>query len=81
MSWQGQEAPAAVRRSRGTTIALVAAAAFAVAAHLVAGGVAWRWTSVAADVLLGLVVLKIVVVAVFARHRFRGHGSRTPGSP
>ncbi|MEV6647971.1 DUF2218 domain-containing protein [Amycolatopsis sp. NPDC051371] len=77
VSWHGQEGPGAVRRSRGTTIALVVAAASAVAAHLMVGSVAWRWTSVAAEVLLGLVVLKIVVVAVFARHRFRGHGRLT----
>ena len=79
VSWEGQEGPdiGVVRRSRGTTIALVVAAVLAVAAHLVFGGAAlaaWRWTSVAADILLALVLLKIVAVAVFARHRIRGHG-------
>jgi hypothetical protein len=70
-----------VRRSRGTTVALVVAVALVVVAHVVFGGAApaaWRWTSVAADILLALVILKIVVVTLFARHRIRGHG-RGPG--
>jgi hypothetical protein len=78
--WEGPPGPrlgdGAVRRSRGTTIALAGAVGLAVVAHVVFGGAAlaaWRWTSVAADVLLGLVLLKIVVVALFARKRFRGH--------
>jgi multisubunit Na+/H+ antiporter MnhF subunit len=84
VSWQGQEGPeiGVARRSRSTTIALVVAAAAAVAAHLVFGGAAlaaWRWTSVAADILLGLVILKIVATVVFARHRIRGHGRRPAG--
>ena len=80
VSWHldgvAQEAGVAPRR-RGTTIALVAAATLAIAAHVVFGGAAlaaWRWTSVAADILLALVVLKIVVVALFARRRFGRHG-------
>jgi hypothetical protein len=86
VSWQapsaadgvGQEEAGVVRRSRGTTIAFVVAAGLAVAAHVVFGGAAlaaWRWTSVAADILLALVILKIVVVALFTRRRFRGHGA------
>lgn len=85
VSWEGHESPGrdigVVRRSRGTTIALVVAVALAVAAHVVAGGAAlaaWRWTSVAADILLVLVIVKIVAVVVFARHRMPGHG-RGPG--
>ncbi|WP_410567466.1 DUF2218 domain-containing protein [Amycolatopsis sp. cmx-4-61] len=80
VSWQGLSAPSrdgqVVHRSRGTTIALVAAAIPAIAAHIAFGGAAlaaWRWTSVVADILLALVVLKIVLVALFARKRFRGH--------
>ncbi|GAA3550736.1 hypothetical protein GCM10022222_37830 [Amycolatopsis ultiminotia] len=64
-------------RKRRTTAALAVAVVLAVAAHLVVGGLAlasWEWTSVLADILLGLVVLKIVVVAVLSRHRLRnGH--------
>jgi multisubunit Na+/H+ antiporter MnhF subunit len=87
VSWHGQDSPGpgrdigVVRRSRGTTIALVVAVTSAVAAHLVFGGAAlaaWRWTSVAADIVLALVILKIVAVAVFARHRIRGHGRGLP---
>ncbi|WP_284746185.1 DUF2218 domain-containing protein [Amycolatopsis sp. RTGN1] len=81
VSWEGHDSPGrdigVVRRSRGTTIALIVAVALAVVAHVVAGGAAlaaWRWTSVAADVLVVLVIVKIVAVAVFARHRIRGHG-------
>lgn len=68
-----------VRRKRGTTILLVVAVGLAVAAHVAFGGAAlasWRWTSVAADILLAVVVLKIVVVALLARRRFRGHHAR-----
>jgi hypothetical protein len=85
VSWQGQEGTASespVRRSRGTTMVLIVAAVLAVAAHVAFGGAAlaaWRWTSVVADILLGLVILKIVVVALFARHRLRGHGRFTSG--
>ncbi|OXM65206.1 DUF2218 domain-containing protein [Amycolatopsis vastitatis] len=76
VTWQGQEGAAdvVVRRSRGTTIALVVAVAVAVVAHLVFGSAAlaaWRWTSVVADILLGLVILKIVVVTIFARRHRR----------
>lgn len=64
-------------RKRRTAVALAVAVVLAVAAHLVVGGLAlasWAWTSVLADVVLGLVVLKIVVVAVLSRHRLRnGH--------
>src|SRR4051812_33030844 len=85
VSWQGDSAAddaghektGRVRRSRATTVALVVAAALAIAAHAVVGTAAltaWRWTSVAADVLLAVVILKIVVVALFARRRWRGHG-------
>jgi multisubunit Na+/H+ antiporter MnhF subunit len=82
VSWPGDAATksdpvGAVRRSRKTTIALVVAAALAVGAHLAFGGAvlaAWRWTSVAADILLALVILKVVGVALFARYRVRGHG-------
>jgi hypothetical protein len=84
VTWQGSSAAggfvhgevAASHGSRGTTIAFVVAAVLAIAAHVVFGGAAlaaWRWTSVAADVLLALVILKIAVVALFARNRFRGH--------
>jgi hypothetical protein len=82
VSWQGPGSPGpghdigVVRRSRGMTVALVVAVALVVVAHVVVGGAAlaaWRWTSVAADILLALVILKIVVVTVFARHRIRGH--------
>jgi hypothetical protein len=86
VTWQGPSAAdgadrgegAVSRRSRGTTVALVVAVALAVTAHVAFGGAAlatWRWTSVAADVLLALVILKIVVVALLARKRFRTHGS------
>ncbi|MEU0791816.1 DUF2218 domain-containing protein [Amycolatopsis sp. NPDC005961] len=78
VSWQGQAGQVGVvRRSRATTIALIAAVALAVAAHVALGGAAlaaWRWTSVVADIVLGLVILKIVVVAVFARLRLHGTG-------
>ncbi len=85
VSWQGtsaaddagHEKTGRVRRPRATTIALVVAVALAIAAHVVVGTAAlaaWRWTSVAADILLALVILKIVVVALFARRRWRGHG-------
>ena len=70
VGWQGVEAAAGKARKRGTKIALVAAVVLAVVAHVAVGGAAvtsWRWASVAADVLLAVVVLKIVVVAVFAR--------------
>lgn len=73
--WLGS-GPAAGRGNRGTTIALIAVAAVAVVAHVVAGGAAlasWRWTSVAADIVLAAVVLKIVLVAVFTRRKFRKH--------
>lgn len=92
VTWERVESPVAqtddaaastgrvpVRRKRGTTILLIVAAALAVAAHVVLGGAAlasWRWTSVAADILLAVVVLKIVGAAWLARRRFRGH--RTP---
>jgi multisubunit Na+/H+ antiporter MnhF subunit len=84
VSWPGDAAtkadPVVARRSRKTTIALVVAAALAVGAHLAFGGAvlaAWRWTSVAADILLALVILKVVGVALFARYRVRGHGLAT----
>ncbi|MEV7099655.1 DUF2218 domain-containing protein [Amycolatopsis sp. NPDC051045] len=85
VSWPGDPATksdpvGAARRSRTTTIALVVAAALAVGAHLAFGGAvlaAWRWTSVAADILLALVILKIVGAALFARYRVRGHGLAT----
>jgi hypothetical protein len=71
--------PAPARRKRGTTILLVVVAVLAIAAHVAVGGVAlasWRWTSVAADILLAVVVLKIVGAAWLARRRFRGHRMR-----
>ncbi|NBH03463.1 DUF2218 domain-containing protein [Amycolatopsis sp. SID8362] len=78
--WQGLDAPASESESRprrrGTKVALVAAVVLAVVAHVVVGSAAlssWRWTSVAADILLAIVVLKIVVVAVLARRRVRVH--------
>jgi hypothetical protein len=64
------------RRSPGMTIALVMAVALAVVAHVVFGAAAlsaWRWTGVAADILLALIVLKIVAAALLAKRRF-GHG-------
>jgi len=78
VSWQGGSVAGDTGRAkaRGTTIALAVAVVVAITAHVVAGSAAvaaWRWTSVAADILLALVILKIVVVAVFARHRFRLH--------
>jgi multisubunit Na+/H+ antiporter MnhF subunit len=85
VNWPGDAATksdpvGAARRSRTTTIALVVAAALAVGAHLAFGGAvlaAWRWTSVAADILLALVILKVVAAALFARYRVRGHGLAT----
>jgi hypothetical protein len=68
--------PAPARRRRGTTIILASAAVAAVAAHVALGGAAvaaWRWTSVVADILLAVVVLKIALAAVLARRRVRGH--------
>lgn len=81
VSWHGGQVvdatvPEKRGRSRGAVIALAVAAVPAITAHVVAGTAAvaaWRWTSVVADVLLALVILKIVVVALFARHRFRPH--------
>jgi len=86
VTWQDAGSPvikegeAPFRVKRGTTIALIAAVTLTVAVHVVVGGAAlasWQWTSVAADVLLAVVVLKIAAVAVFARRRIRGH--RMPG--
>ena len=77
VSWQGVEVSASDGASkRGTKIALVAAVVLAVVVHVVVGSAAltsWRWTSVAADAVLAVVILKIVVVAVLARRRVRAH--------
>jgi hypothetical protein len=78
VSWQGDSVAddAGHEKARGTVITLAVAVASAITAHVVVGSAAvaaWRWTSVAADVLLALVILKIVVVTLFARHRFRLH--------
>ena len=79
VAWRGNEPSretVAGRGNRGTTIVLVAAAAVAVVAHVVAGRAAlasWQWTSVAADVVLGAVVLKILAVVVLSRLGIRKH--------
>lgn len=79
VSWEGAEAPPrpAPRGGRSTKIAVIAAVVLAVLAHLVAGTAAlssWGWTSVAADILLAAIVLKIVVVTILTRRRFRNRG-------
>ncbi|MGW5723364.1 DUF2218 domain-containing protein [Amycolatopsis sp. NPDC003865] len=77
VTWRGNEPSRETvvgRGNRGTTVALVAAAAVAVVAHVVAGRAAlasWQWTSVAADLVLGAVVLKILVVVVLSRRGIR----------
>ncbi|MFJ9779061.1 DUF2218 domain-containing protein [Amycolatopsis sp. NPDC101161] len=83
VSWQGgRVADATVHekgsRSRVTVIALAVAVVLAITAHAVVGTAAvaaWRWTSVAADVLLALVILKIVAMVLLGRRRLRGRGA------
>jgi Co/Zn/Cd efflux system component len=66
-------APAAApRRQRYRTIGLTAVGALAIAVHVWLGGAAlaaWRWTSLAADIVLAVVVVKLIAVtAVALRH-------------
>jgi hypothetical protein len=65
--------PAATPRRRYRTVGLAAIGALAVATHVWLGGAAlasWRWTSVAADLILVAVIGKLAVLTVVAvRHR------------
>ena len=70
--------PGSARRERLGAMGLVAAIALAIAVHVGLGGALLthaRWTSWATDVVLALVVVKVLVIGGFTRHRHR-HSSK-----
>lgn len=78
------------RRKRRWAIGLTAAGALAIAVHLGLGGAALaasRWTGLAADIVLAVVLVKVIGVAAIALRRLvtrRGRASKGParsGSP